>query len=162
MTQTLLSTIAWLAFPSPGGTLSVNNTTYALKPLAAIPKNVIGAGALVIPGASEPAQDDLALALARAARTAVLGDELKAALLAEFNSWTPAQRYALNGARMALNDDLTSGNIAAAIEGVTGYPLPDSSLAPLQTDVLATLNTYASKFTALAAAATVEAVNAIN
>ena len=119
-------------------------------------------------GAAAPTADEIAAAItgaslvaAQAAKIASLGAALKSALLAEFNSLTPAQQYMLNGARLALNDDLSAGNMTNAIAGVTSYILPDPSLAAAQSTVLGILNTYAPKFAAVAAAATVDAVNAI-
>jgi hypothetical protein len=67
----------------------------------------------------------------------------------------------MNGARLAINDMLTAGDIPDAITAVTEYPLPDSSYAPLQAAILADLNAYASKFAALQTAATITAVNAV-
>jgi len=103
-----------------------------------------------------------ALAAAKTAKALSLSNGLKTALLAEFTGLTPAQQYMLNGARLALNDDLTAGNMANAIAGVTNFILPDPSLGTAQTTILGILNTYAPKFAALEAATTVDAVNDIN
>jgi hypothetical protein len=101
------------------------------------------------------------LLAAKAAKKLSLSNALKALLISQFNAWTPTQRAVMNGARLAINDMLTAGDIPDAITAVTEYPLPESSYATLQAAILADLNAYASKFAALQTAATIAAVNAV-
>ena len=119
---------------------------------------------------AQPTNDDivaeaaaLALAQAQAAQNALLGAALKAAVMAEWATFTPGQQYYLWGAGQMLLQDIQAGNIAGALTAVGQYPLPagDTDYPPIVTSITAILNTYAPLFAAVAAATTVAAVQAV-
>lgn len=104
---------------------------------------------------------DPALAAAKAAKFATLGEKLRADLLAIFAGWTVGEQYDFDGARLALNADLEKGDLARAIAGVQTFRPADTSLEAHRTAVEAVLTAAAQKFAAVGAAQTVEAVNAV-
>ena len=97
----------------------------------------------------------------QAAKLRSLNSELKTTLIVQFQSWTPVQRAVMNGAMLAIYDMLANGAVADAISAIEGYPLPDPSYTALRAALLADLNAYAPKLSAVAGASTIEAVNAV-
>lgn len=107
-------------------------------------------------------REPLDLETARKRKLAALATSLRTDLLAIFASWTVGEQYDFDGARVALNADLEAGNLARAITGVTQFRAGDTSIEDHRAAVLAVLTVAAAKFTALAAATTIEAINAIS
>lgn len=102
------------------------------------------------------------LAAAKDEKSMLLGESLRADLMAVFASWTVGEQYDFDGARVALNADLEAGNLARAITGVSQFRAGDTSIEDHRAAVLAVLTAAAVKFTALAATTTIEAINAIS
>lgn len=97
---------------------------------------------------------------ARKPKLSALSEKLRKDLLAIFATWTVGEQYDFDGARIALNADLEAGNLTRAIQGVSTFRVTDVTITDHRNAVLSVLNAAAVKFQALAAAVTVDAVNA--
>lgn len=107
---------------------------------------------------------DPVLVAAKEAKLAALGADLKAALIAQFESAPLGGQWQFDPLRAGCNSMLEKGDLASAAQGLQDaldHSLIPSGFASIVTTCIGLIQTAAPKFAAVQAATTVEAVNAV-